>query len=411
MDVHFVRVTSGNCSEPVSRHECRNGTYHNSSLEYEEHESNNSYPRGCYVHKDGNGSSHVSFNDAKSLMPNVSCSDEKPCMCKRVPLKMQTYGKCKQYVNEQDCEHGMYPPHHNNTNNNNTNNNNNNNNNNNTNHNMEASTVIGFIGAGNMAQAIAKGLINSQLVSAAKVIASARTTHNLDTVWAGMGALTTQSNVEVVTRADIIFLSVKPHILPGVLDELNVHASGEWSQKLFVSVAAGVTIDFMQGKLNKVPSVKVIRTMPNTPCLVLSGVVVYSLGTNCTSADGDTLNALMKVVGHVEQVDEKNIDAMSSLMGCSIAWFYNVIEGMSDGGVKNGVPRDVSYRLTARAMEGAAKMVCESGKHVGQLKDEVTSPNGSTICGIYSLEQDGLRGIFMKAVQAATDRNRQLGKQ
>merc|ERR1712142_653466 len=115
MEVHLMRVTSGNCSAPVSRRECRDGTYHNSSMEYEEHQSNNTYPRGCYVHKDRHGVSRVSFNDAKS---NVSCSDEKPCMCKRVPLKIQTYGKCKHYVtNEHDCEHGIYPPHHNNTHN------------------------------------------------------------------------------------------------------------------------------------------------------------------------------------------------------------------------------------------------------------------------------------------------------
>jgi pyrroline-5-carboxylate reductase len=180
---------------------------------------------------------------------------------------------------------------------------------------------------------------------------------------------------------------------------------------MFVSVAAGVTVEFVEGKLNKVPSVKVIRTMPNTPCLVLSGVVVYCLGKNCSSDEGEMLTSLMKVVGHIEEVDEKHVDAMTSLMGCSIAWFYNVIEGISDGGVKNGVPRDVSYRLTAKAMEGAAKMVFESGKHVGQLKDEVTSPNGSTIAGIYELEQVGLRGIFMRAVQAATDRNKELGRQ
>lgn len=262
-----------------------------------------------------------------------------------------------------------------------------------------------------MAQAIAKGLISSQLVPSGNVIASARTTVNLSTVWAKMGTMTTTENIEVATKADIIFLSVKPHILPGVLEEINAAASDAWSKKLFVSVAAGVTVDFIEGKLNKIPKVKVIRTMPNTPCLVLSGVVIYCLGSGCNAEDGEMLTSLMKVVGHVEEVDEKNVDAMTSLMGCSIAWFYNVIEGMSDGGVKNGVPRAVSYRLTAKAMEGAAKMVFESGKHVGQLKDEVTSPNGSTIAGIYELEQAGLRGIFMKAVQAANDRNKELGKQ
>lgn len=272
--------------------------------------------------------------------------------------------------------------------------------------------VIGFIGAGNMSQAIAKGLITSEVVPPSQIIASARTTTRLSTVWAPWGTMTTTNNLDVVAKADIIFLSVKPHILPGVLDQINAEASAmQWSHKLFVSVAAGITLDFIEEKLNKIPQAKVIRTMPNTPCLVMSGVVVYCLGTHCSEPDGNVLSSLLNVIGLVERVDEKNMDAITSLMGCSIAWFYNIIEGMSDGGVKNGVPRDISYRLAAKAMEGSAKMILQSGRHVGQLKDEVTSPNGSTIAGIYQLEQAGLRGVMMKAVQASTDRNRELGKQ
>jgi len=270
---------------------------------------------------------------------------------------------------------------------------------------------IAFVGAGNMAEAIAKGLISSGLIKPTKIGASARTNAKLTTIWDKMGTTYSTTNTDVVKDADVVFLCVKPHILPSVLDKLAKNANASWSNKLFISVAAGVTIDFIEEKLNCIPKVKVVRTMPNTPCLVQSGVVIYSLGTNCLDGDGELLEILMNVTGHVERVDEKNIDAMTSLMGCSIAWFYNVIEGMSDGGVKNGVPRDISYRLTAKAMEGAAKMVFESGRHVGKLKDEVTSPNGSTICGLYELEQAGVRGIFMRAVQAATDRNRELGKQ
>lgn len=273
------------------------------------------------------------------------------------------------------------------------------------------STKVAFVGGGNMAEAIAKGLISSGVINAKNISASARTTTRLSTVWKEMETNYSTKNSDVVKDADIVFLCVKPHILPGVLDELAECATDDWSKKIFVSVAAGVTIEFMEEKLSCVPQVKIIRTMPNTPCLVRSGVVIYSLGKNCSQSDGNLIESLMKVTGHVEQVDEKHVDAMSSLMGCSIAWFYNVIEGMSDGGVKNGVPRDVSYRLASKAMEGAAKMVFESGKHVGKLKDEVTSPNGSTICGIYELEQAGVRGIFMRAVQASTERNKELGKQ
>jgi len=263
-----------------------------------------------------------------------------------------------------------------------------------------------------MAEAIAKGLVSSGLVQAHDIFVSARTNKRLSTVWKKMGTHTSTNNLDVLNSSQIIFLCVKPHILPGVLEEISIKAPIVSScDKVFVSVAAGVTIDFLEEKLGSIPKVRVIRTMPNTPCLVQSGVVIYSLGKNCSVENGETIKSLMQVTGHVEEVDEKHIDAMTSLMGCSIAWFYNVIEGMSDGGVKKGVPRDASYRLISKAMEGAAKMVFESGKHVGQLKDEVTSPNGSTICGVYELEQAGVRGIFMKAVQAATERNIELGKQ
>lgn len=270
------------------------------------------------------------------------------------------------------------------------------------------SLTIGFIGGGNMAYAIAKGMVASGLVKSSQIIASAKTQTRLQTVWKDIGSQTTTNNSDVIHKADVIFLAVKPHILPSVLDSI-IPAGAILDEKLFVSVAAGVTLDFMEEKLGR--TCKVIRTMPNTPCLVQSGVVIYSCGKHCSSEDGKLLETLMKAVGHVEQVDENQIDAMSSLMGCSIAWFNLVLESLSDGGVKNGVPRKISYTLAAKAMEGAARLYIESGKHLGQLKDEVTSPNGSTICGLYELEQGGIRGVFMKAVDAATNRNKELGKQ
>jgi len=270
--------------------------------------------------------------------------------------------------------------------------------------------IIGFIGAGNMAYAIANGMVTSGLIKASNIITSARTTNRLNTVWKDLGTKTTLSNTEVVQTADVIFLSVKPHILPGVLDEIQGYTD---SSKLFASVAAGVTIDFMESKLisERRQNIKIIRTMPNTPCLVRSGVVLLSCNSHCTEEEKNMMKSLLEVTGLVEEVQEPQIDAMTSVTGCGIAWFYMMIEGLSDGAVKNGVPRDQSYRLAAKAVEGAAKMVLETGKHPGQLKDEVTSPGGSTICGVYELEQSGMRGIFMKAIDAATKRNKELGKQ
>lgn len=264
---------------------------------------------------------------------------------------------------------------------------------------------VGFIGGGNMAYAIAKGLIGSKLIQQSMVWTSARTDAKLNTIWKELGTHTSTKNKDIVDNADIIFLCVKPHLLPGVLDEIS---SSVKSHQTFISVAAGVTIDFMQKKLPT--GTKIVRTMPNTPCLVQSGVIVYSLGSCCSPDDGAIIKTLLSSTGLVEEVDENQIDAMSAIMGCSIAWYYMVVESMSDGAVRMGVPREQSYRLAARSMEGAAKMILETGKHPGKLKDEVTSPNGSTIAGLYELEQGGMRGTFMKAVAAATARNRELGQ-
>jgi len=256
-----------------------------------------------------------------------------------------------------------------------------------------------------MAYAIASGMVRSGVIEPARVFASARTNTRLATVWKDLGTGTSTNNLDVMQNADVVFLCVKPHLLPGVLDEI---APAATSEHLFVSVAAGVTIEFMEGKLPA--GSRVVRTMPNTPCLVQSGVVVYACGSTCREDDGSTVQAMLQTTGLVEEVDENQIDSVSAIMGCSPAWYYMVLEAMSDGAVKCGVPRLQSYRFAAKAMEGAAKMVLETGKHPGQLKDEVTSPNGSTICGVFELEQAGMRGMFMKAVQSAAARNRELGQ-
>jgi len=267
--------------------------------------------------------------------------------------------------------------------------------------------VIGFIGGGNMAYAIASGMVASGLVKPANIIASAKTDVKLNTAWKELGTRTTLVNKEVALTSDIIFLCVKPHILPGVLEH-DLCGIDDLS-KLYVSVAAGVTLEFMAEKLGV--GKRIIRTMPNTPCLVRSGVVTFVCNESCSKEDSVLLKQLMDVTGFVAEVEEKQMDALSALAGCSPAWVYMMIEALSDGAVKNGVPRQLSYSLAAKAVEGAAKMVLMTGKHPGQLKDEVTSPNGSTICGVYELEQSGMRGIMMKAVDSATKRNQQLGKQ
>lgn len=270
---------------------------------------------------------------------------------------------------------------------------------------MEMNKKVGFIGAGNMAYAIGKALVSSGVVKAENIIASARTTTRLDTCWKELGTKTTLNNTEVVTFADVIFLSVKPHLICDVIAQCKTVTNQE---KLYVSVAAGVTLETMGQAFGA--STRIIRTMPNTPCMVECGVVAYALNADCQPNDGVLIKTMLRPIGLVEEVPENQLDAVTSLMGCSIAWYQMVIEAMADGGVKNGVPRALAYKMVAKAMEGSAKLLLETGNAPGVLKDQVTSPGGSTICGLYELEQSGVRGAFMKAVDGATNRNKELGK-
>ncbi|XP_065649010.1 uncharacterized protein LOC100205698 [Hydra vulgaris] len=265
--------------------------------------------------------------------------------------------------------------------------------------------VVGFIGAGNMAFAIAKGIISSGFLSPKNIIASARTRVRLDTIWKELGVATTTDNIEVINQADIIILAVKPFVLSSILDQIK--GVGGLTSKLFISIATGVTLETIQTRLL---GCKVIRTMPNTPCLVQCGVVLYVCGSLCSKEDSDFVKLFFKCTGIVEEVDENHIDAMTSIMGCSIAWYYMVVEAMSDGGVMNGVPRGAAYMLAAKSMEGAARMLLETGKHPGELKDAVTSAGGSTIRGVNELEASGIRGAFMRAVTSATQRNIELSR-
>eukprot|EP00112_Aurelia_sp_Birch-Aquarium-sp1_P010516 Seg2241.4 transcript_id=Seg2241.4/GoldUCD/mRNA.D3Y31 product="Pyrroline-5-carboxylate reductase 3" protein_id=Seg2241.4/GoldUCD/D3Y31 len=261
---------------------------------------------------------------------------------------------------------------------------------------------VGFVGGGKMAQAMAKGFIAAKMIKVENVMASARTDETISK-WTEIGAFGTRDNGRVVQECDIVFLCVKPYLIGTVLEQVK-HVVTE--RQLFVSVAAGVPLIFMEENLPK--DSRVIRTIPNTPCLVQSGVVAYTPGSCCTTRDVAIVHSLLSSVGRAELVPEPQIDIVASLCGSSVAWFYMMVEGASDGAVKCGLPRKLATELAARALVGAGNMIIKTGKHPGELKDEVTSPAGSTIVGIHSLEKDGMRGSFMSAVEAAFLRNKEM---
>ncbi len=271
---------------------------------------------------------------------------------------------------------------------------------------MSTDLTIGFLGSGRMAAALAKGFVKAGMASPDKIVASdifegARTAF-ADSV----GARTTESNVEVVSHADVVFLAVKPHQVEEVLRGVGDHFD---SARLLVSIAAGVTLEKLQSCL---PSdARVIRVMPNTPALVGESASGFAIGANATEDDAALVERLLSSVGVAFQVKENLLDAVTGLSGSGPAYVYLMIEALSDGGVAAGLPRDVATRLAAQTLLGGARMVLETGQHPGALKDMVTSPGGTTIEGVHELEKAGLRSALINAVRAAARKSRRLGKQ
>lgn len=256
-----------------------------------------------------------------------------------------------------------------------------------------------------MATALAKGCVRAGIVTPANLIASdvasvARASFSKET-----GARVVSTNPEVVAAARVIILAVKPDQIVGVLTDIAPHFTG---QHLLISIAAGVTLARMEAALPA--GARVIRVMPNTPALVGASASAFAQGRHATAADVAVAQQIFGAVGIAYQVKESLIDAVTGLSGSGPAYAFLVIEALSDGGVAAGLPRDVATRLAAQTLFGAAKMVLETGKHPGELKDMVTSPGGTTIEGLHRLERGRVRAAFIGAVRAAANKSKQLGK-
>jgi pyrroline-5-carboxylate reductase len=270
---------------------------------------------------------------------------------------------------------------------------------------MFSAQRLGFLGSGNMAEALVRGVIAKKLWPQDHLIASDVSPSRLTHFDTELGVATTADNREVVSRSDLIIVATKPaqvsEVLSGVADVTS-------PDKLIVSIAAGVTLATIQPLLGK--GVPVIRAMPNAPALVLAGMSCLSAGT---SADESHLAEALKLfsgVGEALVVEEAHLDAVTALSGSGPAYLFVVIEALSDAGVRAGLPRKVAEKLSAQTVLGAAKMVLETGRHPGELKDMVASPAGTTIEGLAVLETRGIRGALIEAVDAAYKRSRQLGK-
>lgn len=270
---------------------------------------------------------------------------------------------------------------------------------------MASNFSIGFLGAGKMATALAKGFVQAGLVQAEQIIASDSSEAAAAAFAKAVGAKTTAFNPDVVKFATVLILAVKPDQIPAVLAEIRDHFD---EKHLLISIAAGVTLARLEEGLGT--GARVVRVMPNTPALVGASASAFTPGKSALTVDGELTQRLLSSVGVAVQVKESLLDAVTGLSGSGPAYGYLFIEALSDGGVAAGLPRDVATRLAAQTVLGAARMVLETGMHPGPLKDMVTSPGGTTIEGIHELEKGGFRGTVMNAVRAAADKAKRLGQ-
>jgi pyrroline-5-carboxylate reductase len=270
---------------------------------------------------------------------------------------------------------------------------------------MALDKKIAFLGGGNMAEALIKGLLAAGAAKADQILVADVSSDRLEHLKKTYGIIIQKNNSDAVTQSGIVLLCVKPQIIDTVLVEIAPVAD---TSKLVISIAAGITIGRMEKALTGSP--RVIRVMPNTPALVRAGAAALSAGKNVGQADMAVAQEIFSSIGRAVVVEEKLMDAVTGLSGSGPAYVFMIIEALADAGVKAGLPRVLSLELTAQTVLGAAKMVIDTKEHPGKLKDMVTSPGGTTIAGLYELEKGKLRATLMNAVEAATARSKELGK-
>ncbi|XP_065212741.1 pyrroline-5-carboxylate reductase 1, mitochondrial [Planococcus citri] len=265
---------------------------------------------------------------------------------------------------------------------------------------------VGFLGAGKMAQALAKGFLKSGLVKSNGIIASCAP-NDLASAQAfeSLGSKVTFDNREVAQNSDVMIVAVKPSIVPIVLSDIKDHVT---DKSLLLSIAMGVTLDTLQKSLPE--KSKVVRVMPNTPALVQQAVSVFVPGKNVTNSDIELTKNLLLSVGICDQVPEYLLDVVTALSGSGPAYIFLIIEAMADGAVRMGMPRDMALKLSAKTVLGAADMLLNIQEHPGKLRDDVTSPAGTTSEGLHVLESHGVRSAIVKALEAATNKSKEISQ-
>ncbi len=262
---------------------------------------------------------------------------------------------------------------------------------------------IGFIGCGNMGQAMVAGMLDSGKVKPEELIVSDKTLEARVNLNKRFGIYVAENNTEVAMISDVIFLAVKPQYYEEVIAEVR---QSIWENKIVVSIAPGKTLAWLEEKIGK--PAKIIRTMPNTPALVKEGMMGICANDKVTEEELEMVSSLCSSFSKVEAVTEPLLDVVTAVSGSSPAYVFMFIEAMADAAVEGGMPRKQAYTFAAQAALGSAKMVLETGKHPGELKDMVCSPGGTTIQAVRVLEEQGMRAAVMDAMKACLDKSRNM---
>jgi len=265
---------------------------------------------------------------------------------------------------------------------------------------------IGFIGAGQMARALARGFVDAALVRPDNLLAADPVAAATDAFTSTIrGAGVTWGNAQLVVESDVVVLAVKPQHADEVLAPLKGKFT---SDHLVISIVTGITLARLSSALGR--EIRLVRVMPNTPCLIGQGACGFALGAAATAEDGRLVKQLLDSVGIAVELDEKLLDAVTGLSGSGPAFVYLIIEALADAGVYVGLPRETALTLAVQTVSGSAEMVRTTGEHTAVLRDRVTSPGGTTIAGLAALEAGGVRSALIRAVEAATQRASQLGQ-
>jgi len=269
---------------------------------------------------------------------------------------------------------------------------------------VQSGKTIGFLGCGNMAEALIRGLIKAG-VSADVIWASGPRDERMQSIAAEYGIHTTCDNVELVRHSEVLVLAIKPQIMDKVLREVS---SDMRAGAVVISIAAGIPVSTIEHLLRA--ETRVIRAMPNTPALIDCGATAIAAGAHATERDLESAKFLFDAVGITVVLDESQLDAVTGLSGSGPAYIFLMLDALSDGGVKMGLSRRNAARLAAQTVMGSARLLIETDEHPGKLKDMVTSPGGTAIAGLATLEAGGMRTTLINAVEAATLRSRELGR-